>query len=458
MKRPRQKASAAVVNEEQKADLLLKERRSERLRIANSAMSLLVTGFRSAKPGKCKWLSRETAILPEIVNIVFTVTFQSDDFKTPLDMIRMAQFLPNCKFRPPSFPSATLRIRPITALVYQESNAVIIKTTSPGEALYQSHVLRHLLEQIPFILKYTGKPELFVGTLEGRMGFKRGKIDNIVGSGMLYQDGVHLTNLLHAKDSNVDFDPGAFPNAIYRNVLPDGTPFCCNIANTQKIVVMGAKRVRAMFEAYKMTCSVVNDFEDPDVPKDPQLRRQYRLNQLSARNEILLLDSAVLASSAAAAAASSSNGISVTGTSVQQLFDHDQVERIARMTRGDRTDGAGEEDDEYDPLEAVTQHMRTINLLFDQRRQTNPVPVHANTLPIDTSMRGLLATAARSEQVSNVRHMLTDTSPEMISAVWQRDPQSGMTLLDEMVASQHEKHKEIMHIFKQFMAAHPCPQ
>lgn len=186
-------------------------------------------------------------------------------------MIRLVQFLPNCKFRPPSFPSATLRIWPVTALVYQECNAVIIKTTSPGEALYQSHVLRQLLEQIPFIMKYgdtncdgtpaaakdpgTDRDKLFIGTLEGLMGFRRGKIDNIVGSGMLYQDGVSLTDLMHAKDAHVDWDPGAFPNAIYRNRLPDGTLFCSNIASTQKVVIMGVKRLRPFYEVF-LRCAV----------------------------------------------------------------------------------------------------------------------------------------------------------------------------------------------------------
>lgn len=360
-------------------------------------------------------------------------------------MIRMTQFLPNCKFRPPSFPSATLRIWPITALVYQESNAVIIKTTSPGEALYQSHVLRQLLEQIPFILRVTGGDDkLFIGTLEGRMGFQRGKIDNIVGSGMLYQDGVHLTNLLHAKDSQVDFDPGAFPNAIYRNVLPDGTAFCCNIANTQKIVVMGAKRVRAMFDAYEMTCKVVNEFEDPDVPKDPQLRRRYRLNQLSARNELLLMDA-----------------------SHTELFDPDRVERMSRMTRGD---GNAEEEElnEHDLVGAVSLHMQTVNMLFDKRRASANVAPPFGTVPLapttatpalvpgaTSSMRELLVRAARAEQVSNVRHMLDDDSPAMIKAVWEKDPATGATLLDEMIVSQLERHKEIMHLLKGFMAAHP---
>ena len=155
----------------------LKEKERARLRIEKhrEAMSRLVLGMRSSKPGKCRWLSKEDHILPEIVNIVYTINFQSDAFKTPLDMIRMVQYLPNCKFRPPSFPAATLRIWPITALVYQEANAVIIKTTSPGEALYQSHVLRQLLEQIPFIMKVSGDPDdkLFCGTLEGRLGFNR---------------------------------------------------------------------------------------------------------------------------------------------------------------------------------------------------------------------------------------------------------------------------------------------
>lgn len=344
-------------------------------------------------------------------------------------MIRMTQFLPNCKFRPPSFPSATLRIWPITALVYQEGNAVVIKTTSPGEALYQSHVLRQMLEQIPFILKHPGDDKLFIGTLEGRLGFGKGKIDNIVGSGMLYQDGVHLTNLLQAKDSHVDWDPGAFPNAIYRNVLPDGTAFCCNIANTQKIVVMGAKRVRAMFDAYEMTCKVVNEFEDPDVPKDPQLRRRYRLNQLSARNELLLMDA-----------------------SHTELFDPDRVERMSRMTRGD---GHGEEE-EHDLVGAVSLHMQTVNMLFEKRRQAAPQPPAASaSASASHTMRDLLVRAARAEQVSNVRHMLSDDSPAIVSAVWEKDKETGQTLLDEMIVSQLERHKEIMHLLKEYMATHP---
>jgi TATA-box binding protein (TBP) (component of TFIID and TFIIIB) len=245
-----------------KEETLKRERARARIENHRIAMSRLVLGMRSSKPGKCRWLSKEDHILPEIVNIVYTINFQSEAFKTPLDMIRMVQYLPNCKFRPPSFPAATLRIWPITALVYQEANAVIIKTTSPGEALYQSHVLRQLLEQIPFIMKTAGQDgKLFCGTLEGRLGFNRGKIDNIVGSGMLYQDGVHLANLLHAEDAHVDFDPGAFPNAIYRNTLPDGTVFCSNIASTQKVVTMGVKSPRALYKAYKMTSAVVNDFE-----------------------------------------------------------------------------------------------------------------------------------------------------------------------------------------------------
>lgn len=111
----------------------------------------------------------------------------------------------------------------------------------------------------------TGKSQIFFSRKKKLTHFwllpARGKIDNIVGSGMLYQDGVHLANLLHAEDANVDFDPGAFPNAIYRNTLPDGTVFCSNIASTQKVVTMGVKSPRALYKAYKMTSAVVNDFE-----------------------------------------------------------------------------------------------------------------------------------------------------------------------------------------------------
>lgn len=122
-----------------------------------------------------------------------------------------------------------------------------------------------------------------MGTLEGYLDCSMGEVQNMVGSGVLPQDGVHLTRLLYSNDEAIDWDPGGFPNLIYRTHLEsNGLLFCANIANTGKIVLMGLKTVEEVYEAYRMMCKVVHDFDDPNTPTDPKERHRYRMRQLES--------------------------------------------------------------------------------------------------------------------------------------------------------------------------------
>lgn len=98
MKRPRPASSSSgssrtktdngIVKPEpvQTQDILEYQRQQgpKRRERAVAVLSNLVLAFRASRPGVCKWLSREDHILPEIVNIVYTVDFHSKAFKVPL--------------------------------------------------------------------------------------------------------------------------------------------------------------------------------------------------------------------------------------------------------------------------------------------------------------------------------------------------------------------------------------
>jgi hypothetical protein len=155
-------------------------------------------------------------------------------------------------------------------------------------------------------------------------------------------------------------------------------------------------------------------------------------------------------------------------------------------TRNTNTDQNEEEDEEQeDLLTAFDRHLRTVNRLFDERRQKQQLQQEQTSAiagvaaaasggistqlqqlqisgapppPQKQGMRSLLVKAVRQAQVNNVKHMLTDSSPETISAVWEKDEGGGDTLFDEMVKSTSEKHKEIMHLLKAYMAKYPQPQ
>jgi len=289
MKKKKIKIEAAAVSTtdqlQQRPRLLTRKEKLSNLRIVETKLVTMLRKTKNVKPEPCVWLSEETYVLPEVVNIVRSTNLVGPCLKTKLDLVRFGQHLPNSKYRTPNFPSISIRLYPTMARLFQSGNMELIKTTNPGMGLYFSHLYRQLIEKIPLILvdmgpngEVLGKP--YIGTLEGYLGFSFGVTHNIVGNGVLPQDGVHLTNLLNFDRMNTMYDPGSFPNLIYRGKLQDGSRFCANIANTGKVVVMGLKTKEGVYEAYKNVCEKVHNFEDPNVPNDPTERWRYRLTQL----------------------------------------------------------------------------------------------------------------------------------------------------------------------------------
>lgn len=264
--------------------------RKARLAQGADAAQRLVLGMRKARPAVCEWLSRERHVLPEIVNVVYMLELRSATVSGPFDLIRMAQYMPNTKYKPPNFAALTIRISPATGMLYAGGKLVLIRTRSLAQARYYAQVYRQAIERIPLIMRREDTDEIVVQTLEGHLECKHEGVQNIVGSGALPQDGVHLTRLLYSDEEKVNWDPGGFINLIYYDRLPSGAPFCANIANTGKIVIMGLKDMADIYATYRVMCRVLHDYEDPHVPQTPKERHIYRMQQLSRDSRFLKAD------------------------------------------------------------------------------------------------------------------------------------------------------------------------
>lgn len=256
-------------------------KRLDRLKRLRSDMDAMYGGMVDCPVALCADLSREQFVLPPVVNIVYSVDFGSPCITGNLDLLRIANQLPNSKYKP-NFPSIAIKMHPTTATLFGKLNVELVKTTTPGMALFFSHVYRQLLERLSLILHDEDTGRTFVGTLEGYLGMSVGIIHNVVGNGVLPQDGVHLMNLLNATEDKSEHDPENFPNLIHQCELSNGRAFTANIANTAKVVLMGLKCVEDMHEAYKIICDKVHNFDDPNVPTDPHERWKYRRRQLQA--------------------------------------------------------------------------------------------------------------------------------------------------------------------------------
>jgi TATA-box binding protein (TBP) (component of TFIID and TFIIIB) len=248
--------------------------------------------MRRTQPACCEWLSKETFVLPRVVNIVYMMSLKSKTARGPLPLVRMAQYLPPTKYKPPNHAALTVRFIPTTMMLYTGGKMVVIRATTPAEALLYSHMYRQTIEAIPLIVRSPVTGKLERRTLEGHLDCHRDGIQNIVGSGALPQDGVHLTSFLYHDEEKVTWDPTGFINLIYKGHLPDGTSFCANIAITGKIVLMGLKTIGHMHEAYKVMCDLLHEFDDPNVPLDPKERHKYRMAQMEKDARFFKADAA----------------------------------------------------------------------------------------------------------------------------------------------------------------------
>ncbi len=134
------------------------------------------------------------------------------------------------QYKPPNHAALTIRIYPATCMLYAGGKMVIIRARTHSEAIYYSNQFCQAISRVPLIMRSQKTGELVVRTLEGHLTCKRDGIQNIVGSGALPQDGVHLTKLLYSDEEKVTWDPGGFINLIYKVSAPrrDGFPLPVN--------------------------------------------------------------------------------------------------------------------------------------------------------------------------------------------------------------------------------------
>jgi TATA-box binding protein (TBP) (component of TFIID and TFIIIB) len=409
----------------------------------------MLMGMRKAKPPTCAWLTNETYILPAIVNIVYTVTFESPRFKEPLNLVRLAQYMPNVKYRPPNFASVTIRLWPTTALLSMKGKLVLIRCTTRNMALFYSQYYRQLIERVPIIVKGPNPEDKpYVDTLEGCLDFSIGEMQNVVGNGVLPQDGVHLTRLLYSDQEAVDWDPGGFPNLIYSSKLPhNGKPYCANIAITGKIVLMGLDEIEDVYSAYKIMCGVVHDFEDPNVPSDPKERYKYRLRQLENDSRFIPLTEEAAAT-------------------LPRMNDANFMENLGN-DMDESVDNNGDDDDNGLDIEALLAPIRVktednnnnnkkktpaakkasgLAFLLDsaqqqqQQQQEEPIP--------------LLFEAAYAGQVENVRMILSQPGPDMADAAFTKNQDTGgYAVLEKLERMPSANHRQIQYLIGQFISS-----
>ncbi len=413
----------------------------------------ILSALRGARPAPCEWLSKEEYVLPRVVNIVYTMTFKREgDEDSELDMVRIAQALPNTKYRPRRFAAITIRLHPTTALLFTRLNMVLVKTTCENMARHFCQLYRQLLEKVPIMVRNRETGEVGVGTFEGRLGFSKGKVENMVGNAVLPQDGVHLGKLLYSDEEANTWVPDSFPNLIYKNKLPDGTPFCANISNTGKVVLMGLKDQDHLYEAYKHVCDVVHNYEDPTFPMDPRKRLAHRTKQLLATNEAFRV----------ATDKEDADDLLNMGDEYDEDADGERdplmgmlVDVLSNFTTNDDTmkdvdpafvaaamDTGEDDNDDDNSSSSSSSDEDSGDVGADINIGFTPPPVVRveHTLLMQTADAGL---------IENVEYVLSQ-GPD----AWERD-KNGRTALERIEESMDPAHKSIAHLLRAYMDAHP---
>lgn len=349
------------------------------------------------RPAVCAWLSRETHVLPAIVNIVYMVSLKSDRVEGTLDMVRLAQYMPNTSYARARAAAITMRIGAVTAMFYMGGTLTVISARRRWQSIYYSHLYRQVIERVPILVHDANDPErtMRVEPAGNYIGYSGGAMQNVVASGTLPQDGVNLDRLIEANPEDAEYDPDAFINLFYSGKVADGRRFCANIANTGKVVIMGLNTVEAVYEAYKMVCDVVHDFEDPNVPADPIERHRYRMRALAAGGDPRF-------------------GLA------RGAIEED------KLIAGDGDNDSGDEEGNF-----MDRFMSAIGIAPEERpvQQKAALDVGGRHDDNDDQDPRLLVRAARGGQVDNVRFILSQPDTDMAREALLVDPETGVSVV-----------------------------
>lgn len=226
---------------------------------------------------------REDTILPQNKNFVCKVQLlldPRDRFNLPL----LASKLPNAKYHQLKFAAVTLRMDNTVVLIFESGKVIMMKGRSAEQSFYLMHEYRLLLEALPMTIYNCETGAVYRNaTLCGRLGFDGWVVENIVANSRILQKSVLLGKLSDDHAEQCTYNADWFPGASWQCELSDGTVVTVKIFTTCKVVYMGAKSKAQVREAHELITRLLRDYNAEDIPDDPRLRTNYRLQHIFRR-------------------------------------------------------------------------------------------------------------------------------------------------------------------------------
>merc|ERR1712168_1437299 len=180
--------------------------------------------------------SMETAIVPQLQNIVSTVSLN-----TPLDLKKIALQARNAEYNPKRFAAVIMRIREprTTALIFSSGKMVCTGAKSEEQSRLAARKYARVIQKLGFPAKF--------------IDFK---IQNIVGSCDV-KFPIRLEGLVLAHSQFCSYEPELFPGLIYRMVKPK---IVLLIFVSGKVVLTGAKVRSEIYEAFESIYPILRGF------------------------------------------------------------------------------------------------------------------------------------------------------------------------------------------------------